>query len=639
MKIALAFLIIPALIVSTCTVAFAQSQSSNREFAVSLDPIVVTGELPPTPLSLTTSQVTVIHRDGIAARQADSVTDLLRQVAGLHIDQTGARGGVSSVYLRGADPSLTLVLIDGIKVNDLTNNRGGSFDFSTLNTDHIERIEIVPGPLSAVYGSDALSGVINIITRRGEAEASRQIELAGGRFGHLRTRLQAQGLLGEADYALSSTYLDNGDPVEGSEFRNTTVHASLGLPINDNMELRWLGRYVRSNSEVFPDASGGPDLAVLRDVDNREIEELVVGMTLDHDPLDWWTYQFRFGLSSRQEDATSPGVAPPSGNPFAGVPASTSDAAFRRYALTLSHTLSPIDGVDVTMGAQAQFEEGSNQGSLMFIGPTNFDFSRDTYAPFVNVQIAFLPGLRLQGGVRVDWVEDFDREVSPRVGAAYTIAATGTTFRVNWGEGFKVPSFFSLADPVVGDPMLRPETSMSVDVGVTQRLWEDRITLRISYFYTQYDDLIDFDPMIFRLANRDDVDIQGVEMNLHVQPWPELRFSSHLTYVDSDIKDSDAELRNRPRWRGGFDINWRALPILNLNLTLLAVGDSLDFAVPTGERELDAYARVDIAATWTVTPNWELFLAIDNLFDADYEEAIGFPAPGINPRGGVRARF
>ncbi len=350
MKKARSLLLILTLVVSTYTVVFAQSQSTNREFSVTLDPIVVTGEFPPTLLSSTTSQVTVIHRDGIAARQADSVTDLLRQVAGLHIDQPGARGGVSSVYLRGADPSLTLVLIDGIKVNDLTNNRGGSFDFSTLNTDHIERIEIVPGPLSAVYGSDALSGVINIITRRGGAQGSRQMELAGGRFGHIRTRFQAQGLLGEMDYALSGAYLDNGSPVEGSEFHNTALHANLGFPINDNMEMRWLGRYSRSDSTVFPDASGGPDLAVLRDSEEREIEELVLGVTFDHDPLDWWTYQFRFGLSHRQEDAASPGVAPPPGNPFAGVPGSTSDATFRRYELTLAHTLSPIEGIDVTLG-------------------------------------------------------------------------------------------------------------------------------------------------------------------------------------------------------------------------------------------------------------------------------------------------
>ncbi len=639
MKKPLAFLMLLAFVLSTYTPAVAQPPRAGRESSVTLDPIVVTGELPPTPLSSTTSHVTVIDRDRIAARQADSVTELLRQVPGLHVDQLGARGGVSSVYLRGADPSLTMVLIDGIKVNDLTNNRGGSFDVSTLNTDHIERIEIVPGPLSAVYGSDALGGVINIITRRGSAEPSRQIELAGGRFNHIRTRLQARGRLGDLDYALSGAYVDNGEPVEGSEFKNTTLQANLGLPVSDTMDLRWLARFSRSHSEAFPDASGGPQLAVRRDPDEREIEELVLGATLDHDPLDWWTYALRIGFFHRQEDAVSPGVEAPRDNPFGGVPRSESDAGFRRFELTLAHTLTPLDGVDVTLGAQAQFEDGSNRGSLAFVGPTNFDFSRDTYAPFFNVQIALLKGLRVQGGVRVDLVEDFDDEVSPRVGVAYTIAATGTTLRANWGEGFKVPSFFSLADPVVGNAALLPETSTSVEAGVTQRFWSERITLRLSFFYNEFQDLIDFDPTIFKLVNRDDVETKGVEMQLHVQPWPALQFSSHLTYVDTDVKDRAVELRNRPRWRGGFDIHWRPLSVLSLNMALLAVGDSLDFAVPTGERELDAYARVDLSVTWTFRPNWALFLAIDNVLDADYEEAIGFPAPGINPRGGVRAQF
>lgn len=635
-----AFLILVGFILGTCTVVSAQLPSNDRDASITLDPLVVTGEWPPAPLSLTTSNVTVIQGDRIADRQADSVTDLLRQVPGLHVDQPGARGGVSSVYLRGADPSLTMVLIDGIKVNDLTNNRGGSFDFSTLNTGSIERIEVVPGPLSAVYGSDALGGVINIITRRGSTKPNQQIELAGGRFGHFRTRLQAQGQLGDMDYALSAAYLDNGEPVEGSDFRNVTWHANLGLPLSDLMEVRWLARYSRSDSEVFPDASGGPELAVFRDSEEREIEELVLGMTLDHDPLSWWTYELKLGLFHRRKDAVSPGVAPPAPDrPFEAVPGSESDAAFQRFELTWAHTLTPLDGVDVTLGAQAQFEDGSNRGNLAFIGPTDFDFYRETYAPFLHVRLALIKGLRVQGGVRADFVDDFDHEVSPRVGVAYTIAATGTTLRANWGEGFKVPSFYSLSDPVVGNADLVPEISKSVEVGLTQRLWSERITLRLSVFYNEFENLIDFDLMTFGLLNRDDVETKGVEMYLQVQPWPELRFNSHLTYVDSDIKDSPAELRNRPRWRGGFDINWRALPVLSLNLALLAVGDSLDLAVPTGERELDAYARVDVAATWTFKPNWELFLAVDNILDADYEEAIGFPAPGINPRGGVRARF
>ena len=124
------------------------------EQALELEPIVVTATVAPTPLGRTTAPVTVISREEIAAQQATSVTELLYQIPGVHIDQAGARGGISSIYVRGSDPNFTVVLIDGIKVNDPTNSREGSFDFSTLSTDNIERIEIVRGPLSAVYGSD-----------------------------------------------------------------------------------------------------------------------------------------------------------------------------------------------------------------------------------------------------------------------------------------------------------------------------------------------------------------------------------------------------------------------------------------------------------------------------------------------------
>jgi outer membrane cobalamin receptor len=135
---------------------------ASTEKALELEPVVVTATVAPTPLGQTTAPVTIISREQIAVQQATGVTDLLRQVPGVHIDQAGARGGISSVYVRGSDPNFTVVLIDGVKVNDPTNSRGGSFDFSTLSTDNIERIEIVRSPLSAVYGSDALGGVINI---------------------------------------------------------------------------------------------------------------------------------------------------------------------------------------------------------------------------------------------------------------------------------------------------------------------------------------------------------------------------------------------------------------------------------------------------------------------------------------------
>jgi outer membrane cobalamin receptor len=610
----------------------------------SLDPVVVTATVVPTRLSQTTASVTVISRQQIEAQQAVSVTDLLRQVPGLHIDQPGARGSVSSVYLRGGDPNFTLVLIDGLKVNDPTNSRGGSFDFSTLSTDNIERIEIVRGPLSSVYGSDAISGVINIITRQGTTQTTGEADIAGGRFGSIHPLVQVRGAQGAADYALSASYLDNGEPVEGSEFRSTAMYTNVGVQLSNTMELRGVLRVAKIDSETFPDASGGPTFAVLHGVDVRDIQELTLGLILTHEILPWWEYRIQFGFYNREEDMTSPGVAP---NLTTGdfVPPTTAASTLRRYDVTLQHVMSVVRGVQLAIGAQAQFEEGASTGNQdltvfgLGVTPIDFHLSRDIFAPFVELQLGVLPGLSVQGGIRVDVPEGFDLEVSPRLGVSYTPLTLGTTLRVSTGKSFKLPSFFALGRPDVGNPNLKPEKGKSIEAGINQPLLGKRITIGATYFYNTFDNLIDFDTLTFRLVNRNEVTTEGVEMTLEFHPWSVVDITAHLTYVTTDVKGEDPRLRNRPKWRGGFTMHCRPMSVLDLNLQVLFVGDVLDFSVPTGERTLDAYTRVDLAVTWSMTKTWQLFMAIDNLLDAHYEEAIGFPSVGIRPRGGVRARF
>ena len=626
---------------------------STEQPVVEFDPVIVSATVLPTPLGQTSASVTVITREQIEEQQVRNVIDLLRQVPGLHVDQAGGRGSVSSVYTRGGDPNFTVVLIDGVKVNDPTNSRGGSFDFSTLNTDDIERIEIVRGPLSAVYGSGTLSGVINIITRKGTTTASRQVELTGGRYDYWRTAAEAQGMLGVMDYAVSGSYVDNGEPVEGSEFKNSTFYVNIGVPPADNMELRWLVRYAKSDTEAFPDDSGGPRFAVLRDVETRDIQELTLGLTLSHTPFPWWEYQFQFGLYNRQEDIASPGVEtitrpdcpePRPDCPRPPIPPNATDNTFLRYELTLRHLFPIIKGVQLAIGAQAQFEDGTSTGSLDvgFPLPTNFSRTQHTWAPFFEAQISVVPSLLLQGGIRVDFPERFDTEVSPRVGASYTFAATGTTLRGSWGKGFKLPSFFSLGHPLVGNEDLQPEISRSFDSGITQVLWEKRVSLSVTYFHNKFTNLIDFDEDILpfgQLVNRSKVITEGVEMGLNVDPWSTLSFLAQFTYLYTDIKDTSEKLRNRPQLRGGFSIRWRPLAMLDVLLKALFVGDMLDSSIPTGDVTLDSYARVDVAVNWTVNSTWAILLGVDNLFNADYEEFVGFPAPGINPRLGVRARF
>ncbi|MFQ5445036.1 MAG: TonB-dependent receptor plug domain-containing protein, partial [Nitrospinales bacterium] len=397
---------------------------------VELKPLVVTGTVFPTSSSRkSTVGLTVIDREQIQSSQATSVTELLRHVPGLHIDQAGGRGSVSSVYIRGADPNFTTVMIDGVKVNDPTNNRGGSFDFSTLSTDNIERIEIVRGPHSAIYGSDAMGGVINIITRRGKGETSVSVEAEGGRFDFARTRVRAGGSGERWDYSISASYLDNGEPVERSSFISKAVNANGGGSFSDGLDFRAVLRYAESESEAFPDDSGGPLFAVLRDVDEKDSEELSFGAQLDGEPSENWKYSAKFAMFHRNETISSPGVAAGLRDAF-GIPANSADTNFQRYTLTLSQQFQLGEPSTFAVGLEGLLEEGSSRGELEFDGeplPTRFDLDRKILAPFFEFQYVFDFGLSLRAGVRLDVPEGFDSEFSPRLGAAYTFEKTDTT--------------------------------------------------------------------------------------------------------------------------------------------------------------------------------------------------------------------
>jgi vitamin B12 transporter len=202
---------------------------------------------------------------------------------------------------------------------------------------------------------------------------------------------------------------------------------------------------------------------------------------------------------------------------------SVTDDSLTREDITVRHFFTIARGVQLAVGAQVQFEDGTSDGSLL-VGrltiPTSFRLSRTTWGPFFEAQLSLLPGLLVQGGVRVDLPQQFDTKASPRIGVSYILEATHTTFHVNAGEEFKLPSFFALGHPLVGNPNLLPETSRSVDVGVSQALWDQRFTIGMTYFYSEFTNLIDFDPgPPPRLVNRSRTTAQGVEMSLRLQPW------------------------------------------------------------------------------------------------------------------------
>lgn len=605
--------------------------AENQEPVV-LDPVIVSASRIPAFAQESISSTTRITREDIAARQPANAVDLLRNIPGLHIDQPGSRGGVSSLYLRGADPNFTVVMMDGVKLNDPTGSRGGGFDFALLDPANIESIEIVSGPLSSLYGSDAMGGIINIITRGGRDRPYFSSEIGGGSKGGKRGRLSTGGPLGTGDYALHFSYVDDGTPIASSRFEGKNLHAQFRATPTDHTWLKLTSYYGIQDRESFPDDSGGPRFAVLRETDQRDLSEWNSGLSFGHTLNNHWAYEMKADFFARHEKHASPGVAPGLRDPF-GIPRNRSDTHFRRSRFLFNGLASPTSTGRISFGAEAQYEKGKSDDVIFFSGvpvPSTYEISRANYAAFLETRYGNAQGLLLEGSLRRDDAEDFDAEWSPRLGASYHITATDTTLKTTWGEGFKLASFFALGNAIVGNPTLRPETSESFDIGFVQNLMAKRLTISSSFFHNRFFDLIDFNegpPP--RLVNQNEVTALGGEAALDFQVSKTLSATSHLSYTETKIKNSNDVLRNRPKWRGGFNLHWQPKEKLSTQLALLYLGKVHDSAIPTGDRTLKDYTRVDVGAAWSWSSHWRLSVAVDNLFDTHYKEAVGFPAPGM----------
>jgi vitamin B12 transporter len=607
-----------------------------------IDEIVVTASSAPRKRSDVTSSVNVIGGAEIELQHYDNVPELLRRIPGVHIEQPGSRGGRSSIYMRGLDPNQTVVLVDGIRMNDPNNNLGGSFDLSTLDTDNVERIEIVRGPLSAVHGSDALAGAINVITKTGRSGDQVILDGSGGRFGYGRGLAVVRGQRGIFDASVSGSFVDDGKAESDGTYRAGALNSSFGVELPDDAELRATLRFVDSRSRAYPEASGGEKFAVIRDRDKREAYELSAGLRFDQQVNESLDYVIGVNYFRRREERNAPPIAAPPGNPFGAIPAQEANDLLYRTRVNANTTAELLPGLSLTGGGDVTFESGNSVSDLdfgFFTQSGSYSKNRIVGGPFVEGIFEHELGLIVQAGVRADFGDDTDSEWTPRVGASYRVPETPLTLRGSWGGGFKLPAFYSLADSLIGNPDLDAEKSKGWDVGADAVFWDGRVRLSAAYFEIRVKDLIDFDFGTFQLVNRDRVSSKGVEIGLTAElPW-NLTFSGSLTRVKTNIRNSSDRLRRRPRWRAAGGMNWSPHERVSVGLDWVWVGSVYDESNPTGEVKLDDHVRFDARGEVRVWREVSVYLAIDNLFDESYQEAVGVPAMGIRPRAGVRAVF
>ncbi|HEY5623257.1 MAG TPA: TonB-dependent receptor [Gammaproteobacteria bacterium] len=609
------------------------SSASAQSGDASLETLVVSGTRIPEVISRF-RPATVLEREEIELRKDGDVLDLLAAAPGVHVNLPGSRGNIGEVFLRGGEPNFTTLLVDGVQVNDPTNTRGGSFDFATLHVDDIERVEILRGPYSAIYGSDALSGAINVLTR---APADRFGASFRGELGGQRRRsgsLQLGGPVGGSGHVgLGLTTLTDGGTGATDRFESDSLTLRANLSPTEATTIAITGRAAEADSFGFPDSSGGPRLASIRKLEQRQVDERSFGIAVRTRLSSSTGLHAAASRFEHSEATRSPGVAPSFGT---GIPPSERDSEFSRNALQVYLRTSLPAELESAAGIGIKREEGDSAGSISF-GPSfsvaaNYALLRETRSVFAELASAESTGLGFVAGIRIDDHDTAARVTSKNLTIHYVLPAPETRFRAAWGEAFKMPSFFSLADPIVGNPALRPEIVRSAELGVEQRVANERASWQVTLFRQRFRDLVDFDFETFRTVNRSRVKSDGIEAMATYVLSEAVELSAHATYSDIEVVGSRAVLRQRPDFRAGVSAHWRIGDAVSLHADWLYIGERFDSAIPTGERALPSYVRADIALNWVTHGNLELGLAIDNIADARYEEAIGFPAVGRRVR-------
>ena len=617
------------------------------EEPVELGQVVVTATKTEVPLKNVAASVTVITKEEIEARQVTEVSQLLREVPGLNVTQQGSRGSTTTVFPRGGESNFNLVLIDGVKVNDA----GGFFDFGDLSTDNIERIEIIRGPHSALYGADAMGSVIQIFTKRGRGTPRIEGSFAGGNLNTFEEKVSLSGGIGQLGYSLGvgRTDTDGSLPINNA-FRETTVSGRLDYAIEKALDLNFTVRYTDSLFE-FPTGGAGDRFDPLDPSQSSDRQRLLLSGRGSHSLTPWWQQTFQLGWY--QQHFTADDRFDPCCD-FATLQSRNEE---RRFSLDYFWNLTAptVLGISNLVTAGVGYEwEGFDQRTDGTDTPFPFSSSnkdsRDNKAFYLQDQLEWQKRLFLTAGFRVDDNSKFGTEVTPRFSAAYIVPIIETKVRGSYGEGIKAPSFienFGTGSPfVVGNPNLRPEQSRSWEVGLDQPVLKGLADLSVTYFNNRFKDLIAFVGGSPSFENIQKAKAEGVEFGARIRPGYGLTLSGTYTLLSTEVLENEVggtelvvgePLVRRPKHTGSLSIDQIWDP-LHATLTVTFVGDrqDLDFRTFPAPRVTNpGYTTVDLAASYLLLKDrlhlreLTLFGKILNLFDEKYEQVFGFSAPGI----------
>jgi vitamin B12 transporter len=638
--VAAAFLLAASLI---CRAQDATSSALSKPEAES-EEIVVSATRLPIPEDESPASVTVITARDMEIKQIRRVADALREVPGLSIVQTGTPGQLTSLFSRGLGSDQTQVLLDGIPINQ---GLAGLFNFADLTTDNIDRIEIVRGPQSTVYGPRAMAGVVQIFTKHGSGPPAAQFTAEAGSFSTFREIFTSAGAIDKFDYSIGLSRLDTDNDRPNNQYRNSNGIASVGWSPNEQLRISSLFTYSLSDT-------GSPNrISDPHPFDNLETERWLIAPHIDFKPVEWWEHKLIVSYDEERQvnDPNFDGFFP--GTTFVG----PTRALFERFTVDYQNDLKPVSWLTLTSGFfYSQVDAGQERPFVSqdfgFMPTFISDYTEET-AVFLQASVTPFKGLNLVAGGRYDHFNEFGDVWTYRFAGSYLIPQTDTRFHASVATGFSPPSsqdkIFRF-NPNPGQPLepLEPVENLGWDAGIEQRFWEGRVLVGATYFHNDLSNVIGFNGM-FETLNLGSAITQGVETEIKVMPIPDLTFTLAYTYLDTektsalDINQPEgARLPRRPRnelyisatyfWCKKFQTTIEA-KFVNAREDI----NPLNFGGPN--IDVEDYAVVNLVAEYEVNSHFSIFARIENLGDEQYAEVFEFPNLGRAVYGGFKLRF
>jgi len=596
------------------------------------DDIVVTASGIEQPRDEVGQAISVIDADTIRTRQAVDVTDLLMTTPGVRFNRSGTTGAATGVSLRGAETTQTLVLIDGVKVND-PSGIGDGYDFGHLLVGNIRRIEVLRGSNSVVYGSQAIGGVVNVMTGTPAEGYAANASVDYGYSDTLNAKADVSGTSGIASGGVGMAYFRTDGissaarsfgATEKDGYKNIAANAKLKLSFTDTLSLDLRGYYIHADLD-YDSFFGAP-------ADSADISKsdqyvgyaginlaLLDGKLTNRAAVTW----FRNDRDYYFVRGTDPDYG------YSGT----------NLRFEYEGVYAPVDQAKLVFG----YEHERPDYDFFGFGDTssakaNID---SVYALAIVKPVA---GLSVTGGVRHDDHSQFGGATTFGANANYTPNHGATNFRLSYGEGFKAPSLYQLYDMFSGNADLKPERSKSYDIGFDQSLDDGRAMLSVTAFRRDTRNQINYDNNSFLYGNLDRTRAKGVEATLTLKPVDALTLTGSYSYIDARDRspgsvDEGKRLLRRAANAVSVSADY-AWPFgLSTGATITMVGDSFDLDASRNRVQLDGYAIVGLRASFPIGEHLEIYGRIDNLSDQEYATAYGYGVYGRSAYGGVRVRF